>query len=472
MEQKPALIERVFGRKSTGVVYLVCALVILAALGTYAGLFFLRSYGTAMGFVGYAFFCVFALAVITAPIFAQKKWKLFVPPFIEICLSFYVVLYFLNEVVYKGRTEIIVHFMPAVGGAVIAMAVFSVLYSWLDYRAEKKSREAAPWLVALLTFFTAVLVILLWHLVEFLIYLAFYHAGTSAMIGYLLETAASSVGVAVFSLIGWLMIRSDHAEGYKIKSFKNTEKAKRRALREQDDKFYEVIDNNVNHKLDYRAIFLSGKAKFLWGRLIYLVLYAGYLVYLVFSYLHADTVHLTLVLSLIAAFCLNLGVAVYEFILFRRDNTNAKTKLLFRLKIIKSIVRILSLLLTIDVLVRADYALNEVTALTSVAMILVNAVALTVNLYGTAKRNREEAAQEAREVAEVEARESAGPGFRVILSHNLAVPGRVARPPEREQPAPQSSGSGPSPDRPDPAPSRGEGEENLRSITRSDKKNR
>ena len=131
------MLEKIFGKKSTGVVYIVCAGVLLLSL-IGAAVYFLANYPNASLYSLFvqALLTAFSLAAISAPVFIQKRFKFFIPPFIEIALCVYSVLLFLLT---RFHTETIIlnSFLPAVGGFILSMLFFAFLYKILTPMAEQ-----------------------------------------------------------------------------------------------------------------------------------------------------------------------------------------------------------------------------------------------------------------------------------------------------------------------------------------------
>ena len=72
--REAAMLEKIFGKKSTGVVYIVCASVLLLSL-IGAAVFFLANYPNSSLYALFvqALVTAFSLAAISAPIFIQKN---------------------------------------------------------------------------------------------------------------------------------------------------------------------------------------------------------------------------------------------------------------------------------------------------------------------------------------------------------------------------------------------------------------
>ena len=149
------MLEKIFGKKSTGVVYIVCAGVLLLSL-IGAAVLFLANYPDSSLYALFVQVLVtaFSLAAISAPVFIQKKFKYFIPPFIEISLCVYSVLLFLLTRLHAD-TIVLNSFLPAVGGFILSSLIFAVFYSALSRTAEKKHRRVSPLKASLLTWATA-----------------------------------------------------------------------------------------------------------------------------------------------------------------------------------------------------------------------------------------------------------------------------------------------------------------------------
>ena len=380
------MIEKVFGRKSTGIVHIVCTALIVLALIDYALMYILNYTESLMGLIGYALLCAITLTIITLPVLLQKKFKLYIPVFVELSLCIFVVVYlindmlrsyFLSDLLSVTRTMTFVSFVPVLGGSIIAMTVFAVIYSALDYQAGKNEKRVSSALTALYTFIVAALVINLWQFAEYLIHIVFFKGDPAIIPEYLKVAGYYTGGAALFSIIGGVQVRLDAAGRYRIESFRDAEKAKEYALQNNNKGLSKVIDNNEKDDIDYRKIFLSAKSKFLFGKILYYALYAAYLVYLTVYYYRERLINIALIIALIAAFAVSICLSVYEYILFRRK---AVTRALHRLKIAKGAIRVIALGLTISVLFQADYAFSEVTALVSAAMIIVNLIVIINNV--------------------------------------------------------------------------------------------
>lgn len=369
-------LSALFGRRSTGIVYLVCAGLILAPLAAYIAVYARDRTGSLNGLLGYAFLCAAALAVITVPLLIQKKLRLYIPPFIEIGLCVFCIVYCLSQTAYSIHTDAAHALLPLLGGTAISLSVFSVVYTYLEYR-KKGAGKTSPFAAALLTFGLTEAVILVWHLIEYLVYLFFYRADPSSITDFLLTASGySGVCLTVAAVCG-LLVRSDNAHALKIKSFRDTDAARQTALDTGDKSFYSVIENTAGDDTDYRDLLGEAKSKYLLGKLVYLALYLTYLVYLIVSYRPDTALALALIVSQAVAFLLTAGTTVYEYRLYRKTRPSRRLR---GLKVIKCAVRILSLGLTLCVLFQADFHADELSALTSVIMLVVNTVSLIFNL--------------------------------------------------------------------------------------------
>lgn len=139
------MLKNIFGKKSTGVVYIVCAaLLLLFFAGALLAHFRAGAFAPAE-LLAYALFTLFELALISVPVFVQKKYKLYIPPAVEICICIYSLLYAVGSGLYRTRSDVTVNLTPVFGGFVMAMTAFCILYSAAAARAEKKrSGYASP----------------------------------------------------------------------------------------------------------------------------------------------------------------------------------------------------------------------------------------------------------------------------------------------------------------------------------------
>lgn len=373
------MIEKLFGRKTTGIVTLICSGLILIALGFYVVMYLLGS-SSPMDLLGYALFCGTALIIILLPHLLQKRFKFYIPSFIVIMLSVFVVIYLLSDILPNmGNTRAFAGVIPMFGGAAISMIVFSIIVSYLYYLFDKRcsKRSVSAVLTAIVTFALSALIVLIWHLAQYFVAVFFFKQEFGVVIDYLWATMSYYIGISVFCVIGAVQIHLNDAEHFRIKSYKDTAAAKKRALDSGDKGFYKVIRNHEKDETNYRGLFLSAKSKFLLGKIVYYGLYIGYLVHIIIIYYRSDRVlNLALIIAMVAAFVLSVTISIYEYGLFRKK---AVSKTLFRLKIIKSSIRLISLGLTVAIMFQADYHYSETTVITSSVMIIVNLVTLINN---------------------------------------------------------------------------------------------
>lgn len=135
------MLKNIFGKKSTGVVYIVCAaLLLLFFAGALLAHFRAGAFAPAE-LLAYALFTLFELALISVPVFVQKKYKLYIPPAVEICICIYSLLYAVGSGLYRTCSDVTVNLTPVFGGFVMAMTAFCILYSAAAARAEKKTKR-------------------------------------------------------------------------------------------------------------------------------------------------------------------------------------------------------------------------------------------------------------------------------------------------------------------------------------------
>ena len=346
------MLEKIFGKRSTGIFFLVCTTMLLLA---YAGalltyLFWNR--GSLLSLIGFTLYTAFELALIVLPVFVQKKFRLYIPPSVEVCICLYSLLYLFGHSLYSTQNSPLFSLTAPVGG-----------------------------FLSLFTFGISLLLILLYVLISWAFTPIF--AGTpQEPPSVLLTYAGAHIGGAVaFCLIGWVSARSGKRR-YAIYSFKDVESAERNALENNDKTQYTVIRNLSLDTTDYKKLLKNVKTKFLFGRILYLVLYAAYLVYAGFSYVQWGTLGIVILVSLLAGFVLISLVYVYEYRLFLRGSPNQRLR---KLKIAKTCVRVYALLLILTVTYISDYKLNELSVLISDIMAVVNLCSLFYNLFGSPK---------------------------------------------------------------------------------------
>ena len=273
------MLEKIFGKKSTAVVYIICATFLLLML---AGniLMFLRdrSEQPLYSLILHTIVTAVALTLITAPILIQKRFQLYIPPAIEVGLCFYTFLSFVHslptpQTETQNPISVSVDLTPIIGGFILAMSIFTVLYSLLDIRAEKKERRLSLSAVTALTvaalFVTAlVFTAAVWIVSVFL-------PETVSLKGFSIQTAYYLGGGILFCIIGCITARS-HGERFRIRSFKNPEPAKQLALQTENRSLYTVIKNVSSDTTDYKKALRRAKTQFFFLRIVYIVVYGAY----------------------------------------------------------------------------------------------------------------------------------------------------------------------------------------------------
>ena len=126
------MLKNIFGKKSMGVVYIVYAALLLLFFAGALLAHFRAGAFTPAELLAYALFTLFELALISVPVFVQKKYKLYIPPAVEICI--YSLLYAVGSGLYRTRSDVTVNLTPVFGGFVMAMTAFCILYSAADGR--------------------------------------------------------------------------------------------------------------------------------------------------------------------------------------------------------------------------------------------------------------------------------------------------------------------------------------------------
>lgn len=105
--------------------------------------------------LAYALFTLFELLLISVPVFVQKRYKLYIPPAVEIGICLYSLLFCLGNAFYDTRSDVTVNLTPVFGGFVMAMTAFCILYSAADALAERRQRRVSVLWVSVLSFLAA-----------------------------------------------------------------------------------------------------------------------------------------------------------------------------------------------------------------------------------------------------------------------------------------------------------------------------
>lgn len=371
------MLEKIFGKKSTGVVYIVCAGVLLLSL-IGAAVYFLANYPNASLYSLFvqALLTAFSLAAISAPVFIQKRFKFFIPPFIEIALCVYSVLLFLLT---RFHTETIIlnSFLPAVGGFILSMLFFAFFYSALARTAEKKHRHISPLKAALFTWLTSfALMLALAGLFALAVFTA--QVRSSSIQLFMTQAAHFVLGSLLFCITGYFSARS-HKERFRIYSFKNPETTVKYAVEKKNKDLYTVVRNISKDRTDYKKALSYAKARYYFIRILYLTAYAAYTVHTCIAFSKMKGLGYAIGFALISSFVFTAVVYVYEYILYRKNAVNQRLR---KLKIAKAVARSYSLVLLLTAMYVADYNYNKLSGLFSVGMLLFNLCLMIYNIFG------------------------------------------------------------------------------------------
>lgn len=366
------MLEKIFGKKSTGIVYILCAAALLLCFAGSAAACLLPPRGDLHALIGQAVFTAFSLALISLPVFIQKKCRLYIPPLIELGLCAYFLLSCASE--YIPALYSASDYLPAIGGSVLAMAIFSVLYSYTVHLASRGKKRIPIWLTAFLSFLFSAAIILL---ATQLIYAAAHVWDEQASLHQFLVRASYFMGGSALTCAAAGITayrRPDSA--LRILNFKNAEEALLSVRERQNKTQAAVIENIAGDCTDYKKLYRRAKAKFLCGRIVYLFFYAGYLVYAFFA-LQGGWGH-AILFALFSSFILTAVLSVWEYILFRKDSTRAKLR---GLKIARAGARLYALVLVLIAMFYAGYRYDELNASISVCMAVFNLCSLFYNLF-------------------------------------------------------------------------------------------
>ena len=373
------MLEKIFGKKSTGIVYIVCAAVLLISFGGAAVSYLLIDTYDLYTLIGQAVLTACSLALISAPVIIQKRFRLYIPPLIEISQCACMLLFYGCSLV--PQLAIAAEALPAVGGFVLAMAIFSVLYSLFDHRAVIQKKRTKVWPAALLSFVGSALLILIAAVLMYAV--AAVRDESPEIAYYLTQASYFQGGSALFCLFAFFTVRSRSGQNFRIHSFRNAEEAKRSAEESRNRTQVAVIENITRDKTDYRKLFRSAKAKFFLARILWLAVYAGYLAYASYVFSKLGFWGYAILLALVSAFALMAAVYIYEYRLFRRGELNQRLR---AMKIAKAASRIYAMVLIFFAMFYAGYREHELSTFLSVCMSLVNMGSLFYNLFGKKPR--------------------------------------------------------------------------------------
>ena len=167
------MLEKIFGKKSTGIVCIVCAAILLLTYAGAAAAYVFWDKGTLLSLVGFTLYTAFELALVSLPVFVQKKFRLYIPPAVEIGICLYSVLFLLGISLRSAQNSPLFSLTAPVGGFTVAMTVFSVLYTPAAARAQKKGKKTPALRLTLLTLGISFFIILLYVLTSWVFALVF-----------------------------------------------------------------------------------------------------------------------------------------------------------------------------------------------------------------------------------------------------------------------------------------------------------
>ncbi len=374
--------EKIFGKKSTGVVYILCvAALLLSFAGSFAAYFFLQK-GSLLLLIEFAAFILLEIALMSLPVFVQKKFMLYIPPSVEIGICVYSVLFFFSRSIYLPKTNFFASLLPPIGGFVLAMTIFCIVRSLADHRGEKTGRQFSPLFICITTFAISAFCVLIFNL--FLCLFAWFSSRMpeGEFLWFLTFSLLHWIGIAIFCVIGFLSMHSQNHDAFRIFSFKNLNPQNLGQPSMHSKTQSTVIRNLREDTTNYKDVFHTVKAKFFFLRILYLGIYAGYLVFAGFAFIKLGTLGLLIIGSLLAGFLLISLVYVYEYFLYTRSVPNQRLR---KLKIAKTAVRVYTLLLLFFASVLSDHSRNELSVLISNILFIINFCSFFYNVFGKPK---------------------------------------------------------------------------------------
>ena len=376
------LLEKIFGKKSTAVIYLLCAIFLLMTLAGNVFLFVFSPGEQALyKLLIHVISTAAGLAIITIPVLIQKRFKLFIPPFVEAGLCFATLLSFIRSIPLSSTAHFspFLDLTPAVIGFVLAMSVFTVLYSYFDLRAEKKKRQPSLTLVILFT--AAAMATMLVLFTASVAVVSTFRKNIVSLRGFLVPAAYYFAGGLLFCIIGCIAAHS-RGDKFRIRSFKDPDCTKQFAKKTENRSLYTVVSNVSSDTTDYRFALRKAKLHFFLLRIFYLVVYAAYIVHTCIVFAHLKWWGYFLIPLLISSFLLTACVYVYEYSLYKKGKRNQRLR---KLKIAKNGARAYSLALILAAMFYSDYAYRPLSAVLSQGMILFNLCLFFYNLFGKPK---------------------------------------------------------------------------------------
>ncbi len=367
---KKKWIRKYFGTEKRAAIYFGClSLTALSFLFLAYKDLFLTDPKNIPDFFTHAIYLLCVALILTLPVFIQKWYRIYIPSFLQIIFSCYFTLRAFVGAFYIPKSGLVLSFLPFAGGLVFSMTLFSVVYSVACYRAEKYHKTPSAFRSAALTALASALFILTGEMLLFLLKSIRGTDFDGYLRDFIFETGGHLGGILVYCSIGWYLVKKDRAEGFMIRTASDIEGAKAYALRAEKHDLYAAIRSDEKYPLQRQSVAAFAKEKYLFIKIVYFLLYAGYAATIFYNFFAHKIFSLVQPIMLALFLVFSLSSSIYEYKLYK---AGGKSRKLYLLKVCKCYFRIVYLGLSLSILFSSDQGGSVVSIVYSIAMSLLN----------------------------------------------------------------------------------------------------
>jgi hypothetical protein len=275
-----------FGSKSAFTVYVICQSISILTL-LFALLSFLTGRSDVSKFLTHLTLCVTAVILMNIPLFMRRRFKFYIPSFLQITVTLFIVLHFVFGEIFRvyDRSLLFDKMLHTTSGVVIAICGFSLVN--LLNESPNTHLKLSPFFVALFSFCFALAIGYLWEMLEYTVdsitginmqrwqdsfvpviidgeevMVSMYGQG-SGLIDTMMDMVVNAVGAAVISVVGYIMLKAKNPkiQALLIRRFKNPEKYERES--EDAKQFFQSKQkrNQANNNSENENTTIGGTEK-------------------------------------------------------------------------------------------------------------------------------------------------------------------------------------------------------------------
>lgn len=243
-----------FPNKSSFITYVICQSI--CGLTIVLSLFsFLLKRSESNEFLTHLTLCVTAMILTNIPIFMRRRFKIYIPPFLQIIIIVFIVLHFVFGEIFRfyDNSLLFDKILHTTSGVTIAICGFSLVN--LLNESPNTHLKLSPFFVALFSFCFALAIGYLWEIFEYLmdsiiktnmqrwqdgfvtvivdgeeVLVQTYGRG-SGLMDTMGDLIVNAIGAAIISITGFVMLKTKNPkiQALLISSFKNPEKHEKEA---------------------------------------------------------------------------------------------------------------------------------------------------------------------------------------------------------------------------------------------------